>query len=79
VVVLGIAMQGAGVHRWRPRATPGSIETTAELVLEAVVQVQASHGRGHSRGRKLLEHTAALRGRALSVNGGDGAAEPAGL
>ena len=79
MVVLGIAMQGAGVHWWRPRATPGSIEATAVLVLEAIVQVQASHGCGHRRGCKLLKHTAALRGRALSVNGGDGAAEPGGL
>lgn len=79
--VLGIATQGVGVHRRRrTRATPRSIKAAAVLVLEALVQVQAGHGRGHRRGpRKLLEHTTALRGRALSVHGRDGAADPGGL
>lgn len=79
--VLGIATQGVGVHRRRrTRATARSIKAAAVLVLEALVQVQAGHGCGHRRGpRKLLEHTAALRGRALSVYGRDGAADPGGL
>ena len=78
--VLGIATQRVGVHRRRTRATPRTIKAAAVLVLEAVVQVQAGHGRGHlRRSRELLEHTAALRGRALSVYSRDGAADPGGL
>jgi hypothetical protein len=63
----------------RRRATPGSIKAAVVLVLQGLGQIQAGHGRGYLRGRKLLEHTTAERGRTLSVYGGDGAGDPGGL
>jgi len=70
------AMQGIGV-RWRRRATPVSIVTAVVHVFDAILQVQAGHGRRHRRRpRKLLVHTTTGLGRALSVHGGDGAVNP---
>jgi hypothetical protein len=71
-------MPGVGGRRHR-RATSVSIEAGVVPVLDAFVQIQAGHGRGHRRGSKSLEHTTAERGRALSVYGGDGALDPGGI
>jgi len=74
-----VRMPGVGMRPHR-RATPVSIEAGVVLVLDALVQVQAGYRCGHRRRpRKLLEHTTAECGRALSVYGGDEAFDTGGL